>query len=239
MGKLLVSMMPPVGNWFVDAFAGRGNVTWAAMTCRMGYKQWWMNDLYTADFLRAIQTHGAAIEIPLTIPAMRHQYKNFFTRIKKDGLPHTIESLLLEPHVSRGGGGYSGGGPASTGNAKAETFAATLRTCHDLMCEKRPIVTAYGWRDLPWNKFGHRDLVFLDPPYYNADVRCYDPLPEQDYVDMVKLLSKARFKWMLTEYRDRFPLYVKVLGEPIYTKQTTSVVSNDGSIRNECIWTNY
>jgi hypothetical protein len=57
--KRIVSLFPPVGDRFVDVFAGRGNITWAVMSM-LNYRSYWINALGTIDFFREIRFLGPA-----------------------------------------------------------------------------------------------------------------------------------------------------------------------------------
>src|SRR5271170_728365 len=110
MAPTLVDLMPE-GRVHVDVFAGKGSVTWAAMTLG-NFGGFWINDTATAPFFQAIQSHGHKVQPPSTIPAMRRLYDQMLVR-KKAGR-QTIQGILLEPLLSRDGGGYGLSGPVST-----------------------------------------------------------------------------------------------------------------------------
>jgi hypothetical protein len=51
----LCALMPRDCNRFIDLFAGRGNVTWAAMCDRtLHFEEFWLNDLLTFPFFAAL-----------------------------------------------------------------------------------------------------------------------------------------------------------------------------------------
>jgi hypothetical protein len=54
----------------------------------------------------------------------------------------------------------------------------------------------------------------------------------------VEWLKSARFKWMLTEYRQ--PTYVMAFGEPVWKKtvQVATAVKKQWQA-TECVWKNY
>ncbi len=57
--KCIVSLFPPVGDRFVDVFAGRGNLTWAVMSM-LNYRRYWINAVGTYHFFNEIRFLGPA-----------------------------------------------------------------------------------------------------------------------------------------------------------------------------------
>jgi site-specific DNA-adenine methylase len=234
MGQELVELMPRGGREYVEPLAGYGNVFWALETYQPNsFEQYSINDFQTADFFRYLQTHGDKVRVPSDLTEMVRKYNIYKERRKEH--PLSIEAILLQPFLSPRGG-YGKGGATSRG-VRAETYRATLRACKEIMLRTRPHITGLEWTDLNLDRLGWDDFVFLDPPYYNADVRAYKPWTLKQHMQMVRILEKAKFKWMLTEYKQ--PFYTKAFGSPIYTKETTCILSNEGSPRTECVWANY
>jgi len=233
MAKELVALMPKSGRLFVDLFAGMGNVAFSVMATHPGrFDQYWLNDVQTAPFLEKTRTHASLIQVPTNLADVRRQYDIFLARKRADLKP-TIASILLEPYLSPRGG-YGKGGPATQVHVPAETYRARLRARQQLMLDNSVKITAQDWKELPLTQLTSDDFVFLDPPYYECDVRAYKSWSLEEHMRMVDVLKHASFKWMLTEYRQDF--YVKAFGEPFHTKHVSNLLSPEGSRRIECVW---
>ncbi len=233
MAKELVALMPERGRYFIDLFAGRGNVAFSLMaTHPERFERWWLNDIQTATFFEKTRTHGSLIRVPANLHDMRLQY-SYFSACRKANRKPTIASVLLEPFLSPRGG-YNKGGPATQIAVLAETYRARLRYRQQLMRDKSVKITALDWKALPLDRLTADDFVYLDPPYYDCDVRAYKPWPLEEHLKMVDMLRRARFKWMLSEYRQ--PFYVDAFGEPFHTKRVANLASANGSRRTECVW---
>ncbi|PYV65143.1 MAG: hypothetical protein DMG97_33055, partial [Acidobacteria bacterium] len=63
LAKPITRFMPPFGRRYVEPFAGRGNIFWAAATY-LNYEEWWINDLQTAPFFEALWDIGNSIIVP-------------------------------------------------------------------------------------------------------------------------------------------------------------------------------
>ena len=50
------------------------------------------------------------------------------------------------------------------------------------------------------DKAPDNSLVFLDPPYFNASMGHYNPYNEQDFENLLKLLSTIKGKFLLSSY---------------------------------------
>lgn len=234
LAPTLVSFMPPQGRSYVEPFAGRGNVFWAAASSGLDFKEWVLNDIRTAPFFEAIRATGDTVEVPIR---SREEYYQQWEGFKQQD----FKAVLLEPYLTFGGGGYGAGVKGVPHSASAEGYAKTMRACHDLMVKKDVLVTSFDWAHIAWPAFGPEDFVYFDPPYIGADVKPYRP-GDLKHEDLVRLLKEAKFRWMLSEYRNN--LYVRELGEPFLTRDVQLKATNyrqDGGKerRVECVWKNY
>jgi len=233
MASTLVSFMPESGGLYVEPFAGRGNVFFAAAQ-RLSFASWQLNDIATAPFFLALQEHGGRVKVP---ERSREEYDRQKSR-HKVGDPRAI---LLEPYLTFSGGGYSKGGYGGARSATSTGYTNTLRKCNAILKSTSATVTSLDWREMGLESLTSDDFVFLDPPYYGADVRAYTSVGF-DHEKLVATLQKARFRWLLTEYKQ--PLYTKKLGRPFYEREVQLACSRLGTSlgtrsRVECCWRNY
>lgn len=234
LAKTIVAMLPANGGVYVEPFAGRGNVFWAAST-RLDYAGWWLNDIATAPFFEAIRDHGDTVRIP---ERSREAYRQQVANYRQSKSP---KSLILEPYLTYGGGGYTRAGFGGKKSASATGYQTTIRNCHTILSVTDPKITDVDWKDMDLESLEHDDVVFIDPPYYDADVRAYSS-KGFDYEALVQLLVNAKFKWILTEYYQTF--YAKALGKPCrevgVQLASASFTTNGGKERRtECIWKNF
>lgn len=222
----LVQMMPESGRCYLEPFAGRGNVFWAA-ALSLNFEQWWLNDTQTAPFFRALRKTRGRIEIP---DHNREEYAKCKAAWKKGD----TSAIILEPYFTWSGGGYKNA--SFGGTVTPAGYKKTITCCAEILKVTDAKVSMLDWKHIDWSRFSKRDFVFLDPPYFGADVRAYSNV--FDHPGMIKLLTKAKFRWMLTEYEQ--PFYLKAFGEPVLRKEVQ--LSCDGintRRRVECVWTNY
>ncbi len=228
IAPVLVSMMPSNGYTYMEPFAGRGNVFFAAAPI-LKFDKWVINDISTAPFFRAIIDKGATIRVPVRTRCEYVRQKSLFQK-------GNVRAMLLEPYLTFSGGGYRNGGFGGKRSANAGGYARTLRRCAEILNKSSAIILSVDWKSLGWESLTERDFVFLDPPYYGADVRAYSS--KFDFHAMVKTLSGARFRWMLTEYEQDF--YIKAFGRPCYTKRMQLACDGRGlRRRTECMWKNF
>ncbi len=111
-----------------------------------------------------------------------------------------------------------------------------IRECHNLLHNTSPRITALDWRDMGLERLTGNDVVFLDPPYPNADVRSYrnDTLNHEELVD---ILLRAKFRWLLCGYAH--PLWCR-LGNPLWAKEVKLLsIRGEHEPRTECLWGNF
>jgi site-specific DNA-adenine methylase len=227
MAPALVKMMPRHGRRYVEPFVGRGNVFFAA--AELDFEKWHINDFSTASFFETLISTGGNIEVP-------GRTEDAYRRLKLLFESGDAQSILLEPYITFSGGGYKNGGFGGKRSASASGYKNTLLRCAKILFDTRPKITSLDWKDLGLSKLGGNDFVFFDPPYFGADVRAYSN--KFDHAGMVRLLKKAKFKWMLTEYEQDF--YLDAFGEPCYRQGVQLACDGRGNRnREECIWINY
>jgi len=228
LAPTLAAFMPSKGRVYLEPLVGRGNVFWT-VALNHSFEHWHVNDISTAPFFDALRTVGDGIAVP---PRTR---KEFYRQKAKyaDGDPAAI---LLEPYLTFSGGGYKKGGFGSKHGPTVAGYQNALRRCYDIMHATRVKISRCDWRKLKLDGLTHEDFVFFDPPYFGADVRAYTN--KFDFDGLLGTLKRAKFRWMLTEYRQ--PFYVEALGEPQLQKSMQLACDGIGTRqRVECVWTNF
>jgi site-specific DNA-adenine methylase len=230
MAKELIALMPRKGGTYIEPFAGRANVALNVMLWGLKFERFHLNDIATAPFLRCLRDYGDSVLV--SHDPRKAYYKHWGERSL--GLL-TPEGVLNEPRNCYGCGTYGDSGPA--GNARsAEGYRRDLRRGCELMRKNRILVTSKDWRLLRMETLSDDAFAYFDPPYFGSDVRSYTS-SGFDYKTLVKLLERAHFRWLLSEYEQ--PFYNKAFGKPVYRKRTMCQVSHDGSERVECVYANY
>lgn len=225
MAKLLVSLMPTEGRRYVEPFVGRGNVFWTAAT-ELDFQGWHLNDIRTIPWLTAIRDHGHDLRVPRMT---RTEYLKRWAD-SKQGCPY---ALMLSPYLTFSGAGYGAAG--FKGNRKvaltASGFQQSIRMAQNIMRATSPTLTALDYKDV-LQDLGEDDFCYIDPPYMDAEVgKAYQP-GDLDHRELVDILVRAKYRWMLSEYDH--PMYIEAFGEPILKQDTET---RHGRARIECVWT--
>lgn len=234
LAPTLVSLMPRSGRRYLEPFAGRGNVFWAAASIPLLFQLWILNDIRTAPFFEAVRAIGSTVEVP-------ERSREEFDRQREAFKAGSPTADVLEPYLTFGGGGY-GNGMGGTGRVSTAGYARALRACHDLMVATDVEVTSKDWTQIPWPDYDPNDFVYFDPPYIGANVRPYKS-GDLNHEDLARFLRDAPFRWMLSEYKH--DLYLRELGPPFWTKEVqlrapSYRLANGGKERRiECVWKNY
>ena len=233
LAPTLVSFMPPQGRSYVEPFAGRGNVFWAAASSQLGFQRWALNDIRTAPFFEAVRDIGDTIEVP----EKSHEEYSRQREAFEQGDP---KAILLEPYFTFDGDGYGRGLQGKNGPTLAG-YTRTLRACHRLMNATKAIITGCDWTEFDWSSLTPDDFVFIDPPYLGSDVQSYKE-NDLNHEELVRFLLAAKFKWMFTEYAHE--LYFREIGQPFFIRdmQLNAVnfqVRGGKERRLECVWKNY
>jgi site-specific DNA-adenine methylase len=236
LAKQIISFLPRKGRTYLEPFAGRGNLFWAAVERGLKFQRWWLNDINTASFLEAIRMHGHKIEVP---PRSRREFEK-----QREAFKHgDPTAVLLAPHLTFSGGLYESckGGAAcgdDDGGVSSTGYQRTLRECHRILTRTRPKITALDWRQLGLEKLTQDDVVVLDPPYPNTEVKPYTH-ETVDYEQLVDTLLRAKFKWILCGYLH--PVLHR-LGSPIWARDMQLLcvhIKAGQEDRTECLWSNF
>jgi hypothetical protein len=228
LAQAIVSFLPKAGRIYCEPFAGRGSVFFA-VALHLQFKHWWLNDIATASFFEAIMRIGNTVEVP---PRTADEYYRQWELARLGD----ERAIILEPYLTFGGGGYGRGGFGGKKGASQSGYAKSIRKCHALLHSTAPKITALNWRDMSLEKLTEDDVVFLDPPYPNADVRSYrnDTLNHEELVD---ILLRAKFRWLLSGYPH--PVLHR-LGDPFWAKEVKLLsIRGEQEPRTECLWSNF
>lgn len=230
----IVEYIPKKGRKFIDAFGGRGNITWRAISKGLDYREWLINDLKRASFFRAVRDFGGKFKAG---EKTRREYDRL-AELAKNSDPY---ALLMEPFLCFNGGTYEANGPKGGGGGriKPESYTDVVRLASQFIRDKSVRITDLDWLNcLEAEQLGSDDFVMVDGPYLNCNVGAY--VAESICpTELIAYLQSAKFNWVLTEYYQ--PLYVSAFGEPDYKEQVqlrSCDVQKIREKRTECIWTN-
>lgn len=231
--KWIVSHFPDGAKVYVEPFAGRGNVYWyARQVCEFGSV--WLNDIRTTPLFTALRDRNYD-ELRNAVgkqPSSKTMYEEHMAK------PDTLEAIVREPWITYSGGGYRNGCRVGPKAPTAAGYAENVMLAAKIMKDDRPRITDFDYLKV-LAECGKSHFVFLDPPYWYADVRAYSA-KTMEHEQMIDALKRAKFKWILSEYLH--PTYVKVLGNPISTAETNLTVSGNlmgKEKRVECLYSNF
>jgi hypothetical protein len=246
IARWICAHLPPSGSRFVDIFAGRGNVTWAAMML-LDYDKYWVNDLQTIPFFSQLRI-AHLFAVPPASPQVLMKYKELHRgKVLPGGrLPKVFPpSAIMEPYLCYQGGPYDKTGYRSRdgGGITQKGFARTILVARNLLLLHEPRVTRWDYRDV-LKECTADDVVYFDVPYLDSNVSAYDGRTI-DYPGLVKLLLRAKFRWAFSEYHNEMyaPL-TKMFGPPLEKRVQKSSVAGKVDRRHngtvvECLWRNF
>ncbi len=227
LAKRLLSYLEP-REVFVDVFGGRGNVLFRAMYDGYPARKWWINDLATAKFFRALRDIDVRTLEGLQIT---RAYAQRVHQLREDD-PIRI---VLEPCLTFSGMGW----PHVIGTAAARSgkVSYATSTIHNIMAAKlflhRVKITETNSFEL-LESLDANHCVFLDPPYVGCNPHSYDT--NFDWECLCKILVKVKYPWVLTEYAK--DLYSKYLGPPTHEIGVKCFMQGGTNrpSRTECVW---
>jgi site-specific DNA-adenine methylase len=235
LARFIISQLPKEGRAYIEPFVGRGNLFWAAACAGLQYEKFWLNDIATMPFFRAIQRAGRSLRVP---PRSRTE----FEKQRESFLRGDLDAVLLEPYLSFSGCGYFGGGcktgfgKSKLGGVSPEGYGRAIRECHRILQTTKPKLSSLDWREMRLEELGPDDTVVLDPPYPLGNVRSYSDA-SVGYEVLVDLLLRAKFRWILCGY----PHSVLCrLGKPFWARDVNLLcVRAENEPRTECLWRNF
>jgi site-specific DNA-adenine methylase len=244
IARWICAHLPPSGSRFVDVFAGRGNVTWAAMML-LDYKSFWINDSQTIPFFNQMRI-SRLYRVPELGRQSFEKYREYSRgKVLSDGrrLPKGFPpSMLMEAFLAYDGGTFENAGRKG-GGATQKGFARKVLLSRNLLLLHEPRVTRWDYREV-LKECSENDVVYLDVPYLNSNVGAYDGRTI-DYPGLVKLLLRAKFRWVFSEYHNEMyaPL-TKKFGPPVEKRVQKAMVAGKRDQRHhgtvvECLWRNF
>jgi len=123
LSRTIVSFLPKRGRTFVDAFAGKGNIFWQAVSQGLKYREWWLNDTATSRFFHAIKHAGHKLKVPTR---SRTEYE----RQREASISGDLTAILLEPYLSFSGDGYFAAG-CKGGTGRDKNYGAVPHLQHE------------------------------------------------------------------------------------------------------------
>ena len=228
----ILQRIPKQGRKFIDLFGGRGNIILRALSEEMEYEQWIVNDILTAPFFRALQSHGGTFIAGNKV----HEEYDRCAELKKQGDPY---ALLMEPWLCYNGGTYEDNSLRGDGGGKrsAESHTRHVRMAHMLLCAKNVRVTALDWLEcLESMDLTSDDFVIMDMPYIGTAAGAYSS-ESVCPTEVIEELRNAPYRWAFCEYPQ--PIYFATLGEPVYKKDVqlrATMLRHVRERRTECLW---
>ncbi len=235
--KWLISMMPRSGGTYVEPFAGRGNVFWYAACC-LKFKNWWLNDLWTARWFDVINTIDiSSIPIRISPKDSISWVKRAYKDRDADDLAVAMESITM----FSGGVASHGSSPQRISKYSSEGFKQNLRNARRVIKKTNLTITAIDWNKMGLDVLSKSDFVYLDPPYVDNDADY--AVDTVDHTELLTFLKSAHFSWLLSGYDSE--LYQSIIGPPYKTRSCRLSMCHGGSDRakqkkrTECVWRNY
>lgn len=218
---------------YCEPCGGRGNMFWYALS-HLKASNYIIGDIKTAPFFRLLQQ--LSYNDLMGLVGTTYPTRKEFEQLREQ--PDLPRSILLEPLITFSGGGYVAGYRNPGPKTKSISGHTTdILEASRLLKAKNVTIVDTSWDETIAN-LDENDFVYLDPPYRSASVRAYGT--KFDYTLMIATLLRARFRWVLSEYREIG--YVSAFGEPLSTREYQLKVSGAGDSRDrsniECIWAN-
>ena len=230
MTKWLFQYFPKEGRIYVEPFAGRGNVFFAAKQA-LHFKKWHINDQFTHKFLQAVIKVNPE-ELPDFVT------KDDFEKWKND---KSDVARVISPRVTFLSKGYEFGYSGDNGTHvgyRGEKYRPTVANAQNLLKHPSVVITGNSWEQMPYSTYGSQDFVYFDPPYYDTE----SIYPNIDHDALLAELLQAKYRWILSGYDNK--LYKEQIGKFWKAAQTrnaemSSMNKKIKQPRTETIWANF
>lgn len=221
----LLAEFPMEGRYYVEPFAGRGNVFFE-VTRNCFFKEYWINDIQTGSFFEALR------DVDLTQLPARVTVDDFYYW-ENQWLQDNPIAYVLEPKITFRGKGYGSG--YQEGRYKRARYLELCQAAQNILRNRNIKIFKQDYVWMKWDQLTEDDLVYLDPPYENTGGV---GLRQIDHIELLELLRDAKFKWALSGYAS--DLYLAELGDPILEfERRLEMTDSRGSTAVECLWVNY
>jgi len=223
--KQLFEHFEHVGRWYIEPFAGRGNIffNFFQVAC---FEQYFINDLNTGRFFKAIKEADFS-KLPLEMSPMEFESLRWRS---ESGDPIAI---ALEPVITFSGRGYSNG--SNLGHYDFNRYYQKFKFIQGILNDSRIKLSATNWENLPWDNFNSEDFIYCDPPYYKEDGYSYKNI---DHEELIHRLRTTDANWCISGWLNE--LYEDLLGEPIlkFERRKDMVAGSQGIevVVDECLW---
>lgn len=228
--KWLVDHFPSEGQFYVEPFAGKGNVFYEAVQ-RLRFQYWELNDL-DAKFLYCLRTADLT-GLPESVS------KDEFAGWKVRAAQCDPIAQLIEPRITYAGKGYGYGYSGHSGTHVGYSGANYRKVCLEArrLLANVSYVKQRGWQETLDLADGSC-FVYLDPPYFGTNAS-YNNI---DHEELIRRLNAADFDWALSGYRN--DLYDSRLGFKCrFERERNSEIKGSNSGKREAVietlWTNY
>lgn len=226
--KWLVNYFSKNGRYYVEPFAGLGNVFWYAYD-QLNFNEWFVNDLLHGEFFEKIKSFDLSL-LPEYVSLDDYRIMD-----KTSDL-----AVILEPRITLYGKGYKAGGFSGDCGThigyRRQPYTQTLLKCKNILLDDKVSISSYDFNEIDYSQFTEEDFIYFDPPYYNTSINCY---PQIDHETLLKVVTTNKFKYLISGYP--CSLYNSYLGDPITILRNAEMSSSQSGsqTRTECIWKNY
>lgn len=227
-----------------------------------------MNCLGTWDFMQALAGHFALKDLFYRAATGRPSIpplpsRELYEKNKSQVNPHAARSgmaafvkhadaMVMEPYLTYQGSVYKtdarenprmgSGVKGHGGGVRPSGFYRNCQLANHYLSTFKPRITKWDWKRV-LKQCVETDMVYLDVPYYGRDTSAYQPLPDEDYKELIRLLLRAPYKWILSEYNH--PVYQPLtdrFGPPLKRevfKHGSLPINGRRPTATECLWANY
>lgn len=210
----LLDHFPYEGKRYIEPFAGKGNVFFAAVQ-RLSYTWWFLNDRYTCPFFEAI------LQADLQRLPDRLEPEHEFILPNTEGhIP-----ILLESIISYGGKGYKSSGCRIDWRWRYDKNRLIDKFLRSRQLLKKAQITPYDWREFlatfsgwipeqqkweddrvmsqeefkPGLKLYPDDFIYFDPPYFDTK-SAYPQINHWSLIDYCNWLNDNGVRWAISGY---------------------------------------